>query len=285
MGGKDKVFENFYFQVIRYEVKKLRSTIVTSSLNKAITDGGKNMPKIIKYDIYTDASFDNQSKIATYAIVVMFENKILKSFSKASRIKIKNSTEIETFAVYQAINLILSCYINKNENQIICINTDCAQVPDFFQNKKSKVKIFQENEKMIENMKKAYNVVSTKLSKKNSNFILKWISRNLNKVAHKQTYNMLKRVRKVKNVRNIKEDLLISKNVFCSLLSNCDKNQYLILIYLLNVLDNECLVKITQKEVSEKLKINLSIVNKNFKKLIEMEILAKIKNGIYMLLI
>ena len=232
------------------------------------------MPKIIKYDIYTDASFDNQSKIATYAIVVMFENKILKSFSKASKIEIKNSTEIEVFAVYQAINLILSCYINKNENQIICINTDCAQVPDFFQNKKSKVKIFQENEKMIENMKKAYTVVSTKLSKK-----------NLNKVAHKQTYNMLKRVRKVKNVRNIKEDLLISKNVFCSLLSNCDKNQYLILIYLLNVLDNECLVKITQKEVSEKLKINLSIVNTNFKKLIEMEILEKIKNGIYMLLI
>ncbi|MFR2196246.1 MAG: replication/maintenance protein RepL [Clostridia bacterium] len=57
------------------------------------------------------------------------------------------------------------------------------------------------------------------------------------------------------------------------------------LIYLLNVLDNECLVKITQKEVSEKLKINLSIVNTNFKKLIEMEILEKIKNGIYMLLI
>ncbi len=50
---------------------------------------------------------------------------------------------------------------------------------------------------MIENMKKkAYNVVSTKLSKKNSNFILKWISRNLNKVAHKQTYNMLKKSQK-----------------------------------------------------------------------------------------
>ena len=243
------------------------------------------MQRIIKYDIYTDASFDNQSKIATYAIVVMFENKTLKSFSKASKIEIKNSTEIEAFAVYQAINLILSCYINKNENQIICINTDCAQVPDFFQNKKSKVKIFQDNNEMIENMKKAYNVVSTKLSKKNSNFILKWISRNLNKVAHKQTYNMLKRVRKIKNVGNIKEDLLISKNVFCSLLSNYDKNRYLILVYLVDILDGESLIKITQKEVSEKLKINLGIVNKSFGQLIEMKILEKVKNGIYMLLI
>lgn len=243
------------------------------------------MQRIIKYDIYTDASFDNQSKIATYAIVVMFENKILKSFSKASKIEIKNSTEIETFAVYQAINLILSCYINKNQNQIICINTDCAQVPDFFQNKKSKVKIFQNNSEMIETMKKAYNVVKTKLSGENSHFILKWISRDMNKIAHKQTYNMLKRVRKIKNFENTKEDILINKSIFCSLLSNYDKNQYLILVYLLNILDNEGLIKITQKVVSEQLNLTLSIVNKKFKQLIELKVLEKVKNGRYMLLI
>lgn len=243
------------------------------------------MQRIIKYDIYTDASFDNQSKIATYAIVVMFENKILKSFSKASKIEIKNSTEIETFAVYQAINLILSCYINKNQNQIICINTDCAQVPDFFQNKKSKVKIFQNNSEMIETMKKAYSVVKTKLSGENSNFILKWISRDMNKIAHKQTYNMLKRVRKIKNFENTKEDILINKNIFCSLLSNYDKNQYLILVYLLNILDNEGLIKITQKVVSEQLNLTLSIVNKKFKQLIELKVLEKVRNGRYMLLI
>lgn len=243
------------------------------------------MQRIIKYDIYTDASFDNQSKIATYAIVVMFENKILKSFSKASKIEIKNSTEIETFAVYQAINLILSCYINKNQNQIICINTDCAQVPDFFQNKKSKVKIFQNNSEMIETMKKAYNVVKTKLSGENSNFILKWISRDMNKIAHKQTYNMLKRVRKIKNFENTKEDILINKSIFCSLLSNYDKNQYLILVYLLNILDNEGLIKITQKVVSEQLDLTLSIVNKKFKQLIELKVLEKVRNGRYMLLI
>lgn len=243
------------------------------------------MQRIIKYDIYTDASFDNQGKIATYAIVVMFENKILKSFSKASKIEIKNSTEIETFAVYQAINLILSCYINKNQNQIICINTDCAQVPDFFQNKKSKVKIFQNNSEMIETMKKAYNVVKTKLSGENSNFILKWISRDMNKIAHKQTYNMLKRVRKIKNFENTKEDILINKSIFCSLLSNYDKNQYLILVYLLNILDNEGLIKITQKVVSEQLNLTLSIVNKKFKQLIELKVLEKVRNGRYMLLI
>lgn len=138
---------------------------------------------------------------------------------------------------------------------------------------------------MIETMKKAYNVVKTKLSGENSNFILKWISRDMNKIAHKQTYNMLKRVRKIKNFENTKEDILINKNIFCSLLSNYDKNQYLILVYLLNILDNEGLIKITQKVVSEQLNLTLSIVNKKFKQLIELKVLEKVRNGRYMLLI
>ncbi len=138
---------------------------------------------------------------------------------------------------------------------------------------------------MIETMKKAYNVVKTKLSGENSNFILKWISRDMNKIAHKQTYNMLKRVRKIKNFENTKEDILINKSIFCSLLSNYDKNQYLILVYLLNILDNEGLIKITQKVVSEQLNLTLSIVNKKFKQLIELKVLEKVKNGRYMLLI
>ncbi len=68
-----------------------------------------------KYNIYTDASFDSNNNVATYSIIVMAENKILKSYSKKSRIEIKNSTEIELFAVYQAMNLILSCYIDKSK--------------------------------------------------------------------------------------------------------------------------------------------------------------------------
>lgn len=107
----------------------------------------------------------------------------------------------------------------------------------------------------------------------------------MNKIAHKQTYNMLKRVRKIKNFENTKEDILINKSIFCSLLSNYDKNQYLILVYLLNILDNEGLIKITQKVVSEQLNLTLSIVNKKFKQLIELKVLEKVRNGRYMLLI
>ena len=115
------------------------------------------MKKQKKYNIYTDASFDDKSSVATYSIIIMSENKILKSYSKKSRIEIKNSTEIEVFAVYQAMNLILSCYINKSESQVFCINTDCTQVPAFFENKNYKMKIFKHNEDIKRDMIKTYN--------------------------------------------------------------------------------------------------------------------------------
>lgn len=34
------------------------------------------------YEIFTDASFDNKTKIATYAIVIIQEKKIIKAFGK-----------------------------------------------------------------------------------------------------------------------------------------------------------------------------------------------------------
>ena len=63
-------------------------------------------------------------------------------------------------------------------------------------------------------MVKTYNVISTKLSKKNCRFSLKWITRDLNKIAHKQNYNMLKRVRKVNKLNVSKDDVLIDKKYF-----------------------------------------------------------------------
>lgn len=242
------------------------------------------MKKQTKYNIYTDASFDNKSNIATYSIIIMKEDKILKSFSKRSRIEIKNSTEIEIFAVYQAMNLILSCYINKSESQTFCINTDCTQVPIFFRNNKSKMKIFKNNEELKKDMLKTYNVICTKLSKENCGFTLKWISRDSNKIAHNQTYNMLKRVRKIKNFKNSKEDLIINKNTFCDILSNFNKSQFSIIIYLFSISNQEDLILTTQKEVSKTLNISISVINKTFSRLKELKILEKVKNGRYMLL-
>ncbi len=238
-----------------------------------------------KYNIYTDASFDNKNSVATYSIIVMLENKVLKSYSKKSRIEIKNSAEIEVFAVYQAMNLILSCYISKTENQIFCINTDCIQVPIFFENKNNKMKIFKNDEKIKKDMLKTYNVISTKLSRKNCSFSLKWIKRDLNKIAHKQTYNMLKRVRKVNKLNTSKDDVLIEKKIFCEILSSFDKKQIAVILHLLNIVGQDGVIAMTQKVLAENLNISISVVNKTIKQLRQFGILDKVKNGKYLLLI
>ncbi len=235
------------------------------------------------YNIYTDASFNNKSSIATYSIIVMLGDKIVKSYSKKSRIAIKNSTEIEVFAVYQAMNLILSCYINKSENQVFCINTDCIQVPTFFENKNNKMKIFKDNENIKQDMKKTYNIICTKLSK--DNFSLKWIQRDLNKIAHKQTYNMLKRVEKANKANCSKDDVLINKNIFCEILLNCSKKQMSIIIYLLNTSNQDGLVQITQKQLASNLNTSIATISKTVKKLSQFKILEKVKNGKYLMLI
>lgn len=242
------------------------------------------MKKIQKYNIYTDASFDEKCSIATYSIVIMLENKILKSYSKKSKIEIKNSTEIEVFAVYQAMNLILSCYIKKGENQIFCINTDCMQVPIFFENNK-KMKIFKHNESIKIDMIKTYNVICTKLSKNNCSFVLKYISRDLNKIAHKQTYNMLKRIKKVSKINVSKEDILINKEVFCEILSSFGKRQISIIIYLLNISNKNGLIEMTQSEIANNLKVSIATISRTIKKLNKLKILEKVKNGKYLLLI
>lgn len=52
------------------------------------------------YEIYTDASFDDETKVGTYAIVIIQGNNILKVISKKCRIKIEKSTECEIFAIF-----------------------------------------------------------------------------------------------------------------------------------------------------------------------------------------
>ena len=71
------------------------------------------MKKEKLYEIFTDASFDSKTKIATYAIVIIQEKKIIKAFAKKCKIQLENSTECEIFAIFQAINIIEANIIKK----------------------------------------------------------------------------------------------------------------------------------------------------------------------------
>ena len=128
------------------------------------------------FKIYTDASFDDKTKIGTYAIVITQENKIIKAFGKKCKIKLENSTECEIFAIFQVLNLINSNLIKDNINQKFYIRTDCnVAIPIFKKN--NNTKLFNNNIKLLSDIKKSYHKVKTKLNKENSHFELQWISR------------------------------------------------------------------------------------------------------------
>ena len=82
-----------------------------------------------------------------------------------------------------------------------------------------------------------------------------------------------------------KELLLIDKNVFMDILLKLNKIQYNIIIYLINISNEEKLINITQKEVANDLNISIYEINKCFKIFISLCILEKIRNGKYALLI
>lgn len=240
------------------------------------------MQKESKYNIYTDASFDDNLKLGTYAIIVMYENKIVKTISKRCNIDLKNSTECEVFAIYQAINIILTCFLNKSKFQKFCIRTDCSVARDFFIKKNKNIKIFKENLELIKIIKNMYKNISKKLTKENCSFNIKWISRENNKIAHKYAYAIFKELR-MNNYKN--ELLLIDKNVFIDILLKLNKIQYEIIIYLIKSSNEQKLVNLTQKEIASDLNMPIYVINKNFKVFINLNILEKIRNGKYALLI
>lgn len=239
------------------------------------------------YEIYTDASFDDETKIGTYAIVVIQGNNIVKVISKKCRIRLEKSTECEIFAIFQAINLILSNFLNNSKPQKFWIRTDCLSARDFFIEEKNNTRNFKQNLAIVELMKNMYKKVCQKLSQKGYGFKLRWIPRKFNKAAHNYAYAALQ---KVKN-NNIKNDniknqiLLIEKKSFIEILKKFNKNQIEIIIYLFNISNEENLIITTQKEIAQALNMPVSTTNYMIRQLIKLSILQKVRNGKYYLLV
>jgi len=186
------------------------------------------------------------------------------------------------FAIYQAINLISSNLLNKDIVQKFWIRTDCAMAKDFYVQENKKMKIFEQNLEMYELIKKVYARLCKKLAKKGCSFRIRWIPRNLNKIAHKYSYSIFK---KLKAVCESNDSLIIDKKSFIQILTKFNKKQCEIIIYLFNNSNQEKLILATQKEISKNLNISVSTINKILKELISLSILEKVKNGRYSLLI
>lgn len=234
------------------------------------------------YEIYTDASFDEENKIGIYSIVVVKDNKTIKSFVKKCKIQLKESIECEIYAIYQAINYIAGSLLKKKAMHKFYLKTDCSVARDFFTKKNYSVKIFEENQELLNTIKKSYERIRKSVSKKKSSFELVWIPREKNKSAHKYSYSAFK---KFKSVNYKSEIILLDKNSFLELLQKLDLEQYKVLIYLFQNTNQENLIVKTQSEISESLKLSTCYISQTFQKLTDLHILEKVKNGKYTLLI
>lgn len=233
------------------------------------------------YEIYTDASYECISKIATYALVITKKQKIKNIISERIFINLDNSAECEIFAIYQAIIIIKEkLYKNKSGVRFI-LKTDCTTVKDFF-NENKKVKLFKNNIFLHNKIKETYKKCKEMLLKSGNIFKLKCISRNINNIAHKYSYAIFKVLRK--NMM-YEECIWIEKKSFLKLLQEMNSKQIKVIIYLFQISNSENIILKTQLEVANELNMSISVINKIFKKIIEMRLIEKIKNGKYALLI
>ena len=131
-------------------------------------------------------------------------------------------------------------------------------------------------------MKKTYSTLCKKVFKNEGSFSLTWIPREANKMAHKWSYIAFQRLR---GYNEKKEVLLIDKSSFLEILLNGKREQNEIIKYLFFNSNEHKIILKTQKEMSDALNIPISTINRILNKLIELDVLEKVKNGMYVILI
>ncbi len=240
------------------------------------------MEKENTYVIYTDASFDNDTKDGTYSVIVTQDNKVLKRIRKAIKFQLNNSEECEIFAIFQAFNIINCNLLNKKKKQKFNLYTDSTSARDFFIENKYSESSFQERQDLLATIKQTHRGIKRNLSRKDCSLKIKWIPRQQNKTAHNSSYSAFKKI-KLSNYK--KELILIEQESFLEILQKFNKEQYKVIVYLIQIANQENFIKRTQSEIAQNLTIPLSSLNKIMQKLIELDIIAKIKNGEYSLLI
>lgn len=243
--------------------------------------GGDIMQSKEIYEIYTDASFECVSKLATYSIVITKSQKIKNIISEKIFIALDSSTECEIFAVYQAIIIIKERLLKSKTGARFILKTDCITVKDFF-NEDKKIKLFKNNISLYNKIKEDYKRCKELILNSNCVLKLKNISRKVNNIAHKYSYSIFRSFRK--NMR-YKECVWIEKKHFLELLQEINSKQIKVIIYLFQISNSENIILKTQLQIAEELGMNVAFINKTLKKIIEMKLIEKVKNGKYALLI
>ena len=116
----------------------------------------------------------------------------------------------------------------------------------------------------------------------NCSFRVDWIPRGSNKIAHKFSYNEFQKNKNKVYKQNI---LMLERKKLLQFLKKFSSKQCKVLIYLYLISNQKKIVDKTQDEVSKSLGIPKSSINRIFRELKNLNILQKISNGKYRLLI
>lgn len=221
---------------------------------------------IENYEIYTDASFEDVSKLATYSVVITSEGKILEVFSKRCKLDAQKSTEVEIFGIYQAMSLILMKYLNQNKYQTFLIKTDCRAARDFFVNHTTEVKAFEYRPEIAVMMMAVYQKLAKKLARASCSFKIKWISEKDNQLAHKYTYQTFQMVKR--NMQLAKENtekneiVVIEKRHLVNIMNELSKNQRKILCYLMEMPKENGMLEFDREKIATKLNLSIRTVTR-----------------------
>lgn len=232
------------------------------------------------YEIFTDASFDDVIKLATYSVVIMKNKKLLKAFAKKVKVEIFNSTEGEIFAIFQVMLIIESDIMQDEKVEKIYLSTDASAAKDFFK-EKAQTKIFKENLKLCSEIKKTYSRINNKMKEKNICFELRHISRKKNKIVHRYSYKVFQSCKKQDPISNIMK----KKNELVQFYEKIGLKMGKVLIYLFLISSEDKMIERTQSEIAKALNISNTNINKIFYKLRELKVLEKKGNGRYSLIL
>ena len=130
-------------------------------------------------------------------------------------------------------------------------------------------------------MKNVYKTICSKLAKSCSSFKIKWIPRESNAIAHNHSYSAF---RKLKAFHERNDLLVIDQKTFFNILMKFDKAHIRIMMFLYNTSNEQKIIHMTQKQMATSLNMSLPSLNKCIKNFIAFNILQKVQNGKYAIL-
>lgn len=146
----------------------------------------------MEYIIFVDGSYCTEENIATCAVIIYNNNKLMEKILINKLQILKNSIEVELLALKVALKYMCKM-IKKIEVKKIMIFTDCKSIVDVL-NTNKKYKSFIKLNSNLYNY--VYSTNNLLINNENINYKIEYLPRKFN-ISHKYCYDLLKKYKKI----------------------------------------------------------------------------------------